>query len=533
MKNKKTSGYIFNIILPVLVYGFVTGMLTAFVITLYKFFAGLIIDLSEKTYSALASALYFLPLAVLVVAMLSFCCSAIYSRFPDLKGGGIPTSIGLLRGLYPLKWLHNLLGIFFLSLVSFFVGVPLGNEGPSVQMGTAIGGCPLMTSHGKHKAWNRYLMTGGACAGFAVATGAPVSGIMFAVEEAHQRISPMIIMTAISSVTFATIGTVLFSPVFGVSTSLFPALPLPVLRVKQLWLPLVIGLALGLFAVLFLQYYALISSFLSKKLRHTHTSIKIFAVLVFTLVAGLISYDAVSTGHRLILSLLTEGLPFYALILLLAVRTTLTLSANSGGITGGIFLPLLALGALVSAVMAKLLINVCGLDRQYYAIIILLGITACIAGMMKMPLTALVFSIEALSLFDNILPVIIVTFVSFSVTEIFSAKSINDSVMETRLEALYGDAKPKVFDTFVTVTEGSFAVGKQIRDVLWPSNLFVLSVQKDESGKAEVDEHGDSSLKAGDRLHVRYSTYDQGSTKAELFAIVGEQEIVETAVRKV
>lgn len=531
-KRKKTTGYILNIILPVLVYGFVTGTLTAFTITLYKFIAGYIIGFSEATYSALASALYFLPLAVLVLALVAFFCSALYARMPNLKGGGIPTSIGLLRGLYPLKWLHNLFGIFFLSLVSFFLGVPLGNEGPSVQMGTAIGGIPLMSGK-KHKAWSRYLMTGGACAGFTVATGAPVSGIMFAVEEAHQRISPMILMTAISTVVFATMGTAVFAPVFGVSATLFPSVALPVLGIKKLWIPLFIGLVLGLFAVLFLRYYAFLSSLLSKKLKAVHPAIKIFAVLALTLTAGLISYDAVSTGHHLILSLLNSNMPLYVLALLLVVRTTLTLSANTSGITGGIFLPLLALGTLVSAILAKFLIGVCGLSEQYYTLVVLLGITACIAGMMKMPLTAIVFSIEALSLFGNILPVIIVTFVAFSVTEIFSAKSINDSVMENRLESLYGDVKPKVIDTFVTVDHGSFAVGKQVRDVLWPSNLFVLSVQKSESDQAEVDEHGDKSLRPGDKLHVRYSTYDAAATKAELFAIVGEQTITETTVRKI
>ena len=46
-------------------------------------------------------------------------------------------------------------------------------------------------------------MTGGAAAGFAVATGAPATGMIFALEEVHKRFSPMILMVAMSSVVFA------------------------------------------------------------------------------------------------------------------------------------------------------------------------------------------------------------------------------------------------------------------------------------------------------------------------------------------
>ena len=68
--------------------------------------------------------------------------------------------------------------LFFGSVTSFLIGVPLGNEGPSVLMGTAVGKGCTDTLAKKHPAWSRYSMTGGACAGFAVATGAPISGIL-------------------------------------------------------------------------------------------------------------------------------------------------------------------------------------------------------------------------------------------------------------------------------------------------------------------------------------------------------------------
>jgi hypothetical protein len=100
--------------------------------------------------------------------------------------------------------------------------------------------------------------------------------------------------------------------------------------------------------------------------------------------------------------------------------------------------------------------------------------------------------------------------------------------MEIRVEEETHGKTPILVDACVTVQENSFAVGKQIRDIFWPSNLFVLSLKHDETKKAEVDEHGGKEIREGDILHVRYSTYDESATREELFAIVGEQSIDET-----
>ena len=157
----------------------------------------------------------------LIIAVLF---SHIYKKQPRVRGGGIPSSIALLRGIVTFKWLRTLIGVFFMSMTSFLIGVPLGNEGPSVLMGTAIGKGSVSVIAKKHPAWSRYAMTGGACAGFAVATGASVSGVLFAVEEAHQRISPMILLVGAVSVLFAQIVSYILCPLLGLSTMLFPSI---------------------------------------------------------------------------------------------------------------------------------------------------------------------------------------------------------------------------------------------------------------------------------------------------------------------
>ena len=518
--------HLLNMVISAVLFGAVTGTLAAVVVLLYKLCAMHVIELSEKGYAALRLHPLWIPLVLLALVGLAWICGFIYRKRPNLGGGGIPTSIGILRGLIPFKWFGNLIGIFTLSLTNFLIGVPLGNEGPAVQMGTAVGKGAAKALSKKHRAWDRYSMTGGACAGFSVATGAPISGILFSVEEAHQRLSPTILIVSSTSVMFASIVTDLLAPILNVSTRLFPVFSLPRLTLAQVWIPMTIGIAMGLFSVLFLKYYHFIYTLFHKKLKKLNNGVKILLVFAATLLLGLASSSFISTGHHLILSLMDGTIILPMLILILLVRATLTLSASSCSLTGGMFLPILAIGTLLAAILAETF-EACGLSNEFHTVIILWGLTACIAGMMKTPLTAIVFAVEALSCYENILFVIIVAAIPFLITEIFGAKSINDSVLERRIEKTYAGKSKRVIDTFVTVQADAYAIGKQVRDILWPANLFVLSTKHTPKADAEVDEHGGMLLGEGDIIHVRYVTYHVEQTHQELEAIVGEQQFAE------
>lgn len=522
MRLKKVGNYIVNLVVPAILLGFLVGTLTSAFVTLFKFLAGYAINLSQACYGLIRRMPYLIPVALIVFFLLGLLIYHVNKRVADIKGGGIPTSIGILRGILTFKWLRTLIGVVLMSLLSFLIGVPLGNEGPSVQIGTAVGRGTTRIVLRKRFAWDRYSMTGGACAGFAVATGAPISGILFAIEEAHQRISPTIMMVASSSVVFASITNHLLCPLFGVSPKLFHISEIKALQLSQLWIPLLVGLVVGLFGVAMLKYYDLISVLFKKKLAKVPGYVKIFIILSLTLIAGVFSFSGISTGHMLIEELLFSSPSALVLISLLVIRTTLTLSANANGITGGMFLPVLAIGALVSSLLGKGLVML-GLDSSLMTVIVILGMVACLSGVVKTPLTAIVFAVEALACWDNIIPVIIVSLVAYFVCEAFGVKSINDRALEEKVEEQSEGKEPLVVNEKIEIQNGSFAVGKQIRDIFWPANLFVLSVKKAESSNAELDGHGGKELGIGDILTIQYSTLDIEQTKKELEAIAGTQ----------
>jgi len=523
-KNKKRDHqYFINLIGPAVVFGCAGGCLTAVAVVLFKFLAGHAVELSARGYEFLRGNPAWIPAALAVFAGQALMLASGYRRHPNLQGGGIPTSIGILRGVITFRWQWNLAGVSLLSLASFLSGVPLGTEGPAVQIGTALGRGSLGAMSKKHRAWDRYAMTGGACAGFTVATGAPISGLLFAVEEAHKGVSPMILMVSTVAVLAAEITSEFLSPLFGVSVRLFDRVSLPVLQMQDMWMPLVVGVAVGLFSVLVLRLYGRIRGFFTRTLRRIPKWLRIYLVLAATLAAGLWSRSMISTGHHVVEEMFAMETPVLMLFCLLAVRTVLTLSASSNGITGGLFLPLMALGAILATIMAEGLALI-GLHESFSGIVIMLGITACIAGMMKTPLTAIAFSIEALSLGGNVLPVLLAAISAYVITEIFSAHSINDTVLEARIEEIHEGRTVQVHESLAQVMPGSFAVGKQVRDVLWPDGLIVMALRH-RGEEEKMDVRGETVLREADVLHLRCSTWDVPEVQKEMMGIVGEQEL--------
>lgn len=501
--------HLMSAVMPALFVGVVSGALSAVAVTLFKFCAERAVSLSSLLYSLCRERLWLLlPVAFLSFAFAAFL-SRLYRALPDLRGGGIPATIGTLRGLFSFPWWKTVIGTFSLSLISFLLGIPLGTEGPSVQMGCGIGSGVARLLPKRHRAWERFSMTGGASAGFSVATGAPISGILFSIEEAHQRISPLIVLVSISSVMSAQTVSVLLSEPLGVSASLFSVSHLPVLSLSQFTVPLTVGLLLGLFAVAFLLFYRAMGSFWDR-LSHLPKSLPLFGMILLVLAAGVFFPEAIGTGHHLVLSFYEAVPSLGVLLLIVLLRSLLTVGANTAGLTGGVFLPLLAIAAGVGALLVPLF------DPALAPLVISLGICGGIAGLMQMPLTAILFSVEALGCGENLLPVILTASIAYITPVLFGLESTNEQVLERRKKRLFA-SEAESGELTVLIAPASFAVGKELRDIFWPNGVFVESV------------HGERKshlLGENDRLILRYTTHDKKKLLQELQAITGDQHLI-------
>ena len=521
MEKQSRLTYVKNIILPGILLSAITGIFTGVMIFAFKVSSGFVIEKSAEIYGFIRSdytrLLWFVP----AICCLGVIAGVILKYSPHCRGGGIPTAVSILRGLIHFNWIRSVFFVFISSLITYAAGVPLGNEGPSVQIGTALGKGTVRLFAKKQKAWDRYVMTGGACAGFAVATGAPISGVFFALEEAHRRFSPMIVTVAITSVISAMFTSELLCTALGVNISSLGIPAQAILEMKYFWSVIAVGLFCGLFAALLAKGFHVLHKFMKHTLERLSTVIKIASVFIAVALIGVISYDCVGDGHVLLHEIFENSTVWYLLIAYLVLRVILLIVANNAGVTGGLFIPTLLFGAIIGSLCAKAFIGVGLLPEKYYTLLVVIGMAALLGSSVRTPITAIIFALEAMSGLQNVVYFALGVAVAYIVVEMLRVESINDIVIGYKLAEENKGKTMRVVDTYVTVKEGAFAVGKETRDVFWPQSCVVLSIKKNNKAHTRRESGG---IHVGDILHVHYLTTDTALTHRELCAIVGEQE---------
>lgn len=512
------STYIQNILLPCLLFSVITGILTGMLIFLFKAAASFVIGKSEAVYEAVRLNPAYIPLLIGVMAVVGLVSAILLRHVPDARGGGIPTAIAILRGLVPFHWVRSILFVFASSMLTYFCGVPLGNEGPSVQMGTAVGRGTVTLFAKKHPAWDRYIMTGGACAGFAAATGSPVTGMFFAIEEAHRRMSPMIFLAA-AMTTLAGVSTAQFlCELTDTSFALFHFTLDAVLPLKFLWAALAVGLVAGLTAAGFTRCYRIVRHFVKQTLSRVPFTVKILLIFVLSACVGVVSASCIGSGHHLIDELMKGHGVTLMLIVIFLVRALLLLLANNADVTGGLFVPTLAFGAVIGALCGRFFISMGLLSAEFYPVMVIIGIASYLSASSRTPLIAIMFSMEALSGLSNILSIAAAVTVAFLVIETLGMTAFTDTVIESKTEAFHHGKKAYIIDTHLTVAPGSFVCGKEVRDLLLPPTCVILSIHKDPASDVTF-----TGISAGDVLHVHFQTFDPTETMEQLEALVGTQ----------
>ena len=519
MDIKKTTELKIKLI-PYILFPMMIGVLSGLVIFLFKIAASHVMHFSQRIYSFVRENPAYLPLLILGAALIGVLAALILRFAKACRGGGIPVAVASIRGLIPLKWVQGIFVLFFSSLLTFFTGVPLGNEGPSGQMGAAVGEGSSCLS-GKNKvAWERYLMTGGACSGFAIATGAPLSGIMFALEEAHRRFSTTLFAVASVSVLTGTVTQKLLTHFFKVDTIDFEMIASEILPLKSLWAALIIGGLAGICSILFARLYRTVKTTAKTKATTVPFTAKLAILFAVTAFLGFLSANFIGTGHSLIDTILHGKTIWYTLLIVFVVRAILMICASNAGVSGGIFVPSLTFGAMIASLVAEALIALGLIGEQYYAILIVVGMASFLSASSRTPITAITFAAEALCFASNLFPVICGAVVSYIVAEVSGKISLADAVIEAHAEAAHRGKEPVIVSSHLTVQKGAFADGMEIRDILWPPTCAVLSIDKKLSHALHHSAH---EVREGDVLHLHYQTYDPEKTMEMLTAILGEQ----------
>ncbi len=514
----KFDNHISRSLFPCIVFSVITGFFAAILITVFKIMVEWVLHLSGWAYESVRANPVLIPILIITAALIGVMASLLLSKSHSCRGGGIPTSVAAIKGIFSFRWVTSAFLLPISALLTFLAGLPLGTEGPCVQMGTAVGdGVVQCFGKEKYKGWRRYVMTGGASAGFSIATASPISAIIFAMEELHKHFSPILLSVASISVITAQITAKALAAIGIGELGFFGLSELQAIPAGLFFAPLLLGVVSGVCSILFTRLYHHVDRMMYLILKRF--SIKIVLPVLFAVVSvvGFFFADALGSGHSLIHSLFTNGAAWYALVLLFLIRAIGMILCNTSGATGGVFLPTLAFGAMIGALCGNAMIALGWIGEEYYVLMVVLGITSFLGATSRIPLTACVFAIESLGGIYNVLPIVITTTVALLIVESSGLEDLTDKIIDAKLHKITKGKTPFDVETSLTVNPNAFVVGKELRDVLWPNSCVVVAF------KRAKPSHNHSVISEGDVITVRYVTYDPAATVKELNDLVGEQ----------
>jgi CIC family chloride channel protein len=268
------------------------------------------------------------------------------------------------------------------------------------------------------------LIAAGAGAGLAAAFNAPLAGLMFVLEELAGSFTPVVFVSAfIASVTADVVGRVLTGemPVFLLHDMQAP-------NVRALPAALVLGIGCGLGGVFFnrclvrsLEFY--------QRLRWPGWAVGALAGALVGLASGI--YPGVAgSGGVLAERALTGGIALAWLPVLLGARFVLTMGSYGSGAAGGIFAPLLVLGALGGLAFGRVaheLVPGWAAQPEAFAVI---GMGGLLTAIVRAPLTGIVLMIELTGKYDFMLPLLACCLVAYGVAEAMRDTPIYEALRE-------------------------------------------------------------------------------------------------------
>ena len=329
---------------------------------------------------------------------------------PETSGSGIQEIEGALDKVRPVRWARVIPIKFIASLLSLGSGLLLGREGPTIQIGANVGRMVKDLTK-QPDVEDNSLISAGASAGLAVAFNAPLSGILFVIEEMHEHFKFTFFSVATIMIGACT-GDFVSRLILGDSTEfMFQAFAPPLL--KEYWLFSVLGIVFGITGLIFNKMLIAGMNFVQNYLKSRILPVALISGLLIAGV-GILYPQLVGGGYDLINSILADSPGLSLLCFLFVIRFLLSIFSYSTGTAGGIFLPLLTLGALLGMLLGigfNMLFPDLGINPLSFAIA---GMAAIFAATIRAPLTGLVLAVEMTANYGMMLPLII-TSVSASV----------------------------------------------------------------------------------------------------------------------
>lgn len=362
------------------------------------------------------------------ILLAAFLVARLLKWEPMIAGSGIPQLEGELKGVFSHNPVKVLLGKFTGGLLSLGAGLSLGREGPCIQMGAAVG--KGFSRRGDDEQKN-LLMTGGGAAGLAAAFGAPLAGILFALEEVHKSFSAKILFTSIAACATAGVVTRLLlgpAPIFSISLS--QDVPL-----ADYWILVLLGVILGAVGALY--------NFSVQKMQDAYGKMKRipapYRVVVPFVAAGILAFvlpSILGGGVPMVERMTSGSFTIAVALLLLAAKFIFSIFSFSSGVPGGILMPMIVIGALIGNAFGLMGTELFGLPAALTQNFIIFAMAGLFGAIVRAPLTGIVLVCEMTAAYDQFLPLIITTLSAYLMARLLRAKPVYDQLLDRDLSVL-------------------------------------------------------------------------------------------------
>jgi len=344
----------------------------------------------------------------------------LYRYFPDARGSGVPQTKAALFAREGRITLSTVLGKFFCTAATLASGIPLGREGPSVQVGGGIAsvlGRYLGLSSERVKA----LIPVGASAAIAAAFNTPLAAVVFSLEEITGDLhAPILGSVVLASATSWVVLRVLLG-----NHPLFQVPQYEVANPLEFGIYAVLGVVGGLVSVAFTKLLLRTREWFMGLPKKT-VWFQPVAGGVLVGVIALFVPQVLGVGYGYVGDALNGRMALGIMALLVVLKLFAVTTSYGSGNAGGIFGPSLFIGAMLGGTVGGIAHHFLPQYTASAGAYALVGMGTLFAGIIRAPMTSVLMIFETTQDYAVIVPLMISNLVSFFISARLQREPIYD-----------------------------------------------------------------------------------------------------------
>jgi CIC family chloride channel protein len=346
----------------------------------------------------------------------------LYRYFPNARGSGVPQTKAALYARDGFISLRTVLGKFGCTAATLASGIPLGREGPSVQVGAGIASV-LGRALGLRPEKVKALIPVGAAAAIAAAFNTPMAAVLFALEEVVGDMhAPVLGSVVLASATSWAMLRLLLG-----NTPLFHVPQYELVHPLEFGIYAVLGIAGGFLSVAFTKLLLGMRQRFLLLPRRTQWWHPVAGGVMVGLMGWLVP-QVLGVGYSYVGEALNGTMAFKLMALLVVLKLFAVTASYASGNAGGIFGPALFLGAMLGGAVGTVAHHLLPTYTAMPGAYALVGMGALFAGIVRAPMTSVLMIFEMTRDYSVIVPLMIANLASLFISSRFQKQPIYEAL---------------------------------------------------------------------------------------------------------